>query len=82
MGTANHPPRPAHRGPVETGPTHTRFDLPAGAARLYADATGIEHVVVSGVPIIQGRRYTGATPGSVLRSGRDTYTVSIPAAGD
>jgi len=63
---------------VETGPTHTRFDLPAGAARLYADATGIEHVVVSGVPIIRGGRYTGATPGSVLRSGRDTYTVSIP----
>jgi N-acyl-D-aspartate/D-glutamate deacylase len=64
---------------VETGPTYTRFDLPAGAGRLYADARGVEHVLVNGIEIIRDGKYTGATPGTVLRSGRDTYTVDIPA---
>ena len=62
---------------VETGPTYAREDLPAGAARLYADAEGIEHVFVNGVEIIRGREHTGALPGTVLRSGRDTETVEV-----
>jgi N-acyl-D-aspartate/D-glutamate deacylase len=65
---------------VATGATYTRFDLPAGAGRLYADALGIEAVFVNGVRIMAGGEYTGATPGTVLRSGRDTATVEIPAA--
>ncbi len=66
-------------GTVATGEVYTRFDLPAGAGRLYADAHGVEHVVVNGTPIIREGELTGATPGTVLRSGRDTYTVEIPA---
>ncbi|MEE3329503.1 MAG: amidohydrolase family protein [Myxococcota bacterium] len=63
---------------VDTGPTYTKQDLPAGAGRLYADAIGIEHVIVNGAEIVRGDEHTGALPGTVLRSGRDTYTVEVP----
>jgi N-acyl-D-aspartate/D-glutamate deacylase len=59
---------------VGPGPIHTRNDLPAGAARLFAEAEGIEHVLVNGTEIVRGKTITGATPGTVLRSGRDTKT--------
>jgi N-acyl-D-aspartate/D-glutamate deacylase len=63
---------------VDTGPVYTRMDLPAGAGRLYADAIGIDAVLVNGVPILRGGEPTGARPGRVLRSGRDTYSVTVP----
>ena len=63
---------------VATGPTYMRFDLPAGAGRLYADAIGIEHVFVNGVQIVRDGKPTEDRPGTVLRSGRDTYSVTVP----
>jgi N-acyl-D-aspartate/D-glutamate deacylase len=57
---------------VAPGPIHTRRDLPAGAARLYAEAEGIEHVFVGGTEVVRGKQFTGARPGAVLRSGRDS----------
>jgi N-acyl-D-aspartate/D-glutamate deacylase len=63
---------------VACGETYTRFDLPAGAGRLYADADGIEHVLVNGIEIIRGGSETGKRPGTVLRAGRDTKTVEVP----
>lgn len=63
---------------VGCGPTHTRFDLPAGAGRLYAEAEGIEHVLVGGVEIMRDGKETGQRPGTVLRAGRDTETVEVP----
>jgi N-acyl-D-aspartate/D-glutamate deacylase len=64
---------------VAPGPIHTRSDLPAGAARLYAEAEGIDHVLVNGIEIVRGKTCTGATPGTVMRSGRDTQTVTAGA---
>jgi len=63
---------------VDTGPVQARTDLPGGAIRLYADAIGIEQVIVNGVQTIENGEHTGALPGTVMRSGRDTRTVSVP----
>jgi N-acyl-D-aspartate/D-glutamate deacylase len=54
----------------------TRADLPGDAARLYADATGIEAVVVNGTRILDAGSFTGATPGTLLHAGADTETVA------
>lgn len=64
---------------IAKGPTYTRVDLPAGAPRLYADAVGVDHVLVNGEVIVRGGVETGARPGTILRSGRDTETVPLSA---
>jgi N-acyl-D-aspartate/D-glutamate deacylase len=56
-------------GPAAAG---FRSDLPAGARRLYAEALGIEHVLVNGREIVRGNHFTGERPGRALRSGQDT----------
>ncbi|HET9876257.1 MAG TPA: amidohydrolase family protein [Mycobacterium sp.] len=61
---------------VDHGPIRTRYDLPAGAPRLVADAHGISSVWVGGVEVCRDGAATGALPGTVLHSGRDTETVS------
>ncbi|MBW8826078.1 MAG: amidohydrolase family protein [Acidobacteria bacterium] len=68
--------------PDTIGPGHveTRFDLPAGSGRLYSEGTGIEHTFVNGREIATHGILTGDHPGRLLRSGRDTDTVTIPAA--
>ncbi|HEX6310837.1 MAG TPA: amidohydrolase family protein, partial [Acidimicrobiia bacterium] len=67
--------------PATIGTDEVRLveDLPGGTARLFAGSTGVERVFVNGRPIVAGGTTTGELPGTVLRSGRDTRTVPVPA---
>ena len=62
---------------VGYGPERTRADLPGGAARLYAEAEGIEAVFVNGTRVVDDGAFPGATPGTLLASGRDSDTVPV-----
>ena len=64
---------PERVGPAEVS---MRFDLPGGAGRVYGGAVGIEHVLVNGVPCVRGEDLLDPRPGTLLRSGRDTDTVT------
>jgi N-acyl-D-aspartate/D-glutamate deacylase len=63
---------------VGHGPERTRDDLPSGASRLFAEADGVEHVLVNGTEVVRHGEFTGALPGRILRSGRDSDTVRVP----
>ena len=64
---------------VATGDVSLLDDLPGGTARLFAPAVGVPHVFVNGTAIVRDGALTDARPGTVLRSGRDTETVPVPA---
>ena len=51
-------------------------DLPGSSSRLTAGSHGVVRVLVNGVSIVENGVATGRTPGTVLKSGRDTYTVT------
>jgi N-acyl-D-aspartate/D-glutamate deacylase len=53
-------------------PVTKRYDFPAGTLRLYTEAIGIDRVFANGEEIVDHGEFTGARPGRVLRSGRDT----------
>jgi N-acyl-D-aspartate/D-glutamate deacylase len=53
-------------------------DLPGGAPRMIASSTGITRVYVNGTETVVDGEATGANAGAVLRSGRDTVTVTVP----
>jgi N-acyl-D-aspartate/D-glutamate deacylase len=54
-----------------------RFDLPGGAGRLYAEADGIEHVLVNGTAIVQDGTLTSERQGTLLRAGTDSSTPTL-----
>jgi N-acyl-D-aspartate/D-glutamate deacylase len=67
---------------VGRGGLTTRYDLPGGAGRLYAEPTGVAHVLVNGGRVVtDGRLAEGSDGpprcGRLLRSGRDTRTPSL-----
>jgi len=63
---------------VGAGDVHSRRDLPGDSERLYAESRGVQGVWVNGTRIVEAGLATGALPGRILRSGRDTETVAIP----
>ena len=62
---------------VASYPAEVRHDLPGGGLRLFARSRGVDHVVVAGREVVAGGAATTARPGTVLRSGRDTDTVTL-----
>ena len=62
---------------VASEPIRMRADLPGKSDRLFAGARGIEHVLVNGIEIVSHGKETGNLPGRILRSGRDTETVTV-----
>jgi N-acyl-D-aspartate/D-glutamate deacylase len=61
---------------IDAGVATLVHDLPGDSPRLDSRAQGVRSVRVNGVETIRDDEITGAIPGSVLRSGRDTRTVS------
>ena len=64
---------------VDTGEVKLVDDLPGGTSRLFADSDRRAPRDRQRRPIVVDGVATDAVPGTVLRSGRDTYTVPIPA---
>jgi N-acyl-D-aspartate/D-glutamate deacylase len=57
---------------VDSAPARILYDLPGSSKRLLADSIGVDRVLVNGQETIIDGQPTGATPGSLLRSGRDS----------
>jgi len=64
--------------PQEVGSEEARLvtDLPGDSSRLTAGSFGVKRVLVNGVTIVENGEANGQRPGTVLKSGRDTYTVT------
>jgi N-acyl-D-aspartate/D-glutamate deacylase len=54
-----------------------RNDLPGNSSRMFAFSKGVSRVLVNGVTVVVDGEQTGALPGTFLRPGQDTKTVSI-----
>ncbi|MBT2420822.1 D-aminoacylase [Streptomyces sp. ISL-22] len=61
---------------IDAGTATLVHDLPGDSPRLDSKAIGVRAVWVNGVEAIRDDVVTGAVPGRVLRSGRDTRTVA------
>jgi N-acyl-D-aspartate/D-glutamate deacylase len=64
-------------GSVGPGPVYTRYDLPGGSGRIYGEAEGIGQVIVNGEVIVEDGQFNDARPGHLIRSGRDSETVTV-----
>jgi N-acyl-D-aspartate/D-glutamate deacylase len=62
---------------VGSRPVEMRYDLPGGAGRLYAEADGVDQVLVNGGFLVRDGRLTQERGGHLLRRGRDTSTPSL-----
>jgi N-acyl-D-aspartate/D-glutamate deacylase len=62
---------------IGSEPAVLTADLPGGGERLVAAARGITQVLVAGRTVVDDGTVTDQRPGTVLRSGRDTETVTL-----
>jgi N-acyl-D-aspartate/D-glutamate deacylase len=62
---------------VGSAPATLVRDLPGDAPRMVAASIGVKRVHVNGVETVVDGEGTGALAGTVLRSGRDTDTVTV-----
>jgi N-acyl-D-aspartate/D-glutamate deacylase len=60
---------------VGSEPARLVYDLPGDTPRLFAGSHGVVRVLVNGVETVRDCVPTGALPGTLLRSGRDTASV-------
>jgi N-acyl-D-aspartate/D-glutamate deacylase len=63
---------------ISSEPARLVHDLPGDTPRLFAGSHGVVRVLVNGVETVRDGAATGAVPGTLLRSGRDTASV-LPA---
>ena len=62
---------------VDATPARASHDLPDGSLRLVSDPIGVRVVIVNGEVVVEDGKTNATASGHVLRSGRDTQTVSI-----
>ena len=67
---------------VGSGEIRRVDDLPGDCWRLTADSTGVTRVFVNGETVVEDGAATGATAGTLLRSGRDTRTPALRVGGE
>jgi N-acyl-D-aspartate/D-glutamate deacylase len=62
--------------PATVRPDVTKMiaDMPAGQKRIFAEAIGIDRVMVNGTEVVVDRKVTGAVPGHLILSNRDLET--------
>ncbi len=61
---------------IDAEPLRMVDDLPGGTSRLYSAGVGLSAVFCNGVPIVEDGRNTGELPGRIMKSGKDTETVT------
>jgi N-acyl-D-aspartate/D-glutamate deacylase len=61
---------------IDSGPPRRVHDLPGQSLRLVSESVGVHRVFVNGRPTVVDGAITGELSGQVLRSGRDTETVT------
>jgi N-acyl-D-aspartate/D-glutamate deacylase len=64
---------------VASEPARLVHDLPGETPRLFAGSHGVVRVLVNGVETVRDGAPTGAVPGTLLRSGRDTAS-AVPVS--
>ncbi|HEY5251236.1 MAG TPA: amidohydrolase family protein [Acidimicrobiales bacterium] len=62
---------------IASQPTTLERDLPGGGERLHAASLGVDHVFVGGGEVVTDGAVTEERTGRVIRSGRDTDTVTL-----
>lgn len=61
---------------IDSEPLRMVDDLPGGTQRLYSGAVGVQAVFCNGTQIVEAGSNSGALPGKIMKSGKDTETTT------